>query len=292
MQKLAYTFALLAVLLWSTVASAFKISLQSLSVIELLLISNITSVLALFVIAVITRKLKNLRLFGRKDILQSLVFGFLNPFLYYLILFKAYDLLPAQQAQSINYTWAITLSLLAVPILKQKLSKNDLFGLVLAYFGVLIISTQGDLNSFKNTNLTGVAYALLSTVIWALYWVYNTKQNKEPICSLLLNFSFGLVFVLLYYFTTTEINPISVRGALGAVYVGLFEMSLTFYLWLNALRLSQNTAKISTLIFLSPFLSLIFIHYFVGEDIKGATLIGLTVIILGVLIQRKRSEVS
>ena len=203
-------------------------------------------------------------------------------------MFNAYDLLPAQQAQAINYTWAITLALLAVPILKQSLSKYDLYGLVIAYLGVLIISTQGSLTSFENTNLKGVSYALFSTLIWALYWVLNTKQTKDPVIALLLNFSFGLCFVLTYYLVTQDIKPISVKGIMGAIYVGFFEMSITFFLWLTALKLSDSTAKISTLIFLSPFLSLIFIHYFVGESIKVSTFVGLAVIVMGVLIQRKK----
>lgn len=290
MQKTAYIYALLAVLLWSTVASAFKLSLRTLSVVELLLISNTASVVVLFIIALLAGKLRSLREFTVTDVFQALLFGFLNPFLYYLILFNAYHLLPAQQAQAINYTWAITLSLLAVPILKQSLSKADLVGLVLAYFGVLIISTQGSLSRFEQTNFAGVAYALLSTLIWALYWVLNTKQQKEPVVALLLNFSFGLVFILAYYLYQFEFRAPDYNGLVGAIYVGVFEMSLTFYFWLLALRLTNNTAKISTLIFLSPFLSLGFIHYFVGEDIHPATFIGLVVIIIGVLIQRQKTH--
>ena len=290
MQKQSYIYALIAVLLWSTVASAFKLSLRFLTVTELVLISTASSVIALFLIALLTGKLSAIRSFTRQDILLATLFGFLNPFLYYHILFKAYDLLPAQQAQAINYTWAITLALISVPVLKQALSKYDVIGLVIAYSGVLIISTQGDLASFEKTNIKGVGYALLSTLIWALYWVYNTRQNKPVVISLLLNFSFGLVFILLYYLFTAEIRAIRFNGYFGAIYVGLFEMSLTFLLWLSALKLSDSTAKISTLIFLSPFLSLIFIHYFVGEKIQVATFIGLVVIISGVLIQRKKSK--
>ena len=289
MGKSSYSFALASVILWSTVASAFKISLQYLTVVELLLVSNITSVLVLFLIALLKGKLKELAAFDLRAILLSAIFGFLNPFLYYLVLFSAYDLLPAQQAQAINYTWAITLALLAVPIIKQSLSKYDFLGLVIAYLGVLIISTQGNFTSFEDTNLKGIAYALLSTVIWALYWVLNTKQTRDPIIALLLNFSFGLCFISIYYLANENINPMSIKGIFGAIYIGFFEMSITFFLWLTALKLSDNTAKTSTLIFLSPFLSLIFIHYFVGEDIKVTTLIGLGVIISGVLIQRKKT---
>jgi len=290
MQKKSIIYALTAVLLWSTVASAFKLSLRYLTVTELLLISTISSVIALFIIAWIKGNLSIIGSLTRYEILLAAFFGFLNPFLYYFVLFNAYDLLPAQQAQSINYTWAITLALLAVPILKQPLSKYDLLGLLIAYFGVLIISTEGDITSFANINIKGIGYALLSTLIWALYWVLNTRQKMQVSIALLLNFSFGLFFVVLYYFATAEIRLMNLNGVLGAVYVGLFEMSLTFLLWLMALKLSDSTAKISTLIFLSPFLSLIFIHYFVGEQIQIATLVGLVVIITGVFIQSKMNK--
>ena len=75
-------------------------------------------------------------------------------------------------------------------------------------------------------------------------------------------------------------------GLLGASYVGLFEMGITFVLWLSALKLSETTAKVGNLIFLSPFLSLIFIHFFVGEDILASTFIGLILIVAGILIQQ------
>ena len=55
-------------------------------------------------------------------------------------------------------------------------------------------------------------------------------------------------------------------------------MSITFVIWLMALKYSENTAKVSNLIFLSPFIALIFISITVGETIRIATLIGLVLI--------------
>jgi drug/metabolite transporter (DMT)-like permease len=55
---------------------------------------------------------------------------------------------------------------------------------------------------------------------------------------------------------------------------------------LMAMKLTDNTARISNLIFLSPFLSLIFIHFLLGEKILFATFIGLILIILGLCCQR------
>lgn len=79
-------------------------------------------------------------------------------------------------------------------------------------------------------------------------------------------------------------------GLVGAAYVGVFEMGITFVLWISALKLSENTAKVGNLIFLSPFLSLVFIHFLVGEDILPSTFIGLVFIVMGLFIQQLKAR--
>jgi drug/metabolite transporter (DMT)-like permease len=63
-------------------------------------------------------------------------------------------------------------------------------------------------------------------------------------------------------------------------------MCINFILWLMALKLSSTTAKVSNLIYLSPFISLILIHFFVGEVILLSTIIGLLFIVGGIIIQQ------
>jgi len=91
---------------------------------------------------------------------------------------------------------------------------------------------------------------------------------------------------VIYYLVSSELRVPPVNGLLGAAYVGVFEMGICFVLWLLAMKLTNNTARISNLIFLSPFLSLLFIHFLLGEDILPATFIGLSLIIIGLLCQR------
>ncbi|GIR70608.1 MAG: hypothetical protein CM15mP74_18590 [Halieaceae bacterium] len=57
---------------------------------------------------------------------MCLFVGWLNPGLYYLVLFAAYDQLPAQEAMAINYSWGITLALIAAPLLQQRLTLGAL----------------------------------------------------------------------------------------------------------------------------------------------------------------------
>ncbi len=280
-----YILALIAVILWSTVASAFKISLRYLAPAQLLFYSSFSSCLVLFIVIVLQGRGKQLLHLRKNDFLVSVKFGFLNPFLYYLVLFSAYDLLPAQQAQALNYSWAVTLSLLAVPFLGQRIRPAELIAITVSYAGVVVISTKGDILALHFESPAGVALALFSTLIWALYWIANTKDNREPVIGLFLNFICSLPMIAAYLFVTQGLREVRLPGLLGAVYVGIFEMGVTYILWLKALKGSSNTARIANLIFISPFLSLVMIHFLVGEEILRSTMVGLVFIISGLLLQ-------
>lgn len=287
-ERTALLLGLGAVFLWSTVATAFKLALRYLEPIELLLYSGSFSTLLLGGILLYRKKMHLVFRCSRREYRMSVFLGLLSPFLYYLILFKAYDLLPAQQAQPLNYTWAITLSLLAVPLLGQRVRWQQWLALLISYCGVVIISTEGRPLSFEFTDPFGVFLALVSTIVWSLYWIYNTRDTRDPVVGLFVNFVCSFPFVLITCLLTTGLRVPPLQGILGAAYVGTFEMGACFVLWLMAMKKTANTAALSNLIFLSPFLSLIFIHFLVGEKILGATLIGLLLIVAGLLCQRLR----
>ncbi|MBU1040583.1 MAG: DMT family transporter [Proteobacteria bacterium] len=286
-QRRAYLYGLGTVLIWSTVATAFKIALRHLDHLQLLLVADAVSVLTLALILTAQGKLPLLRGLTRGEALRCALLGALNPFLYYVILFKAYSLLPAQVAQPLNYTWAITLSLLSVPLLGQKLTRRDLLAICVSYAGVVVLSTQGRLTALDFGNPLGVGLALFSTLIWALYWIGNTKSATDPVLALFLNFAFALPLVLGATLLFSEMPPANVEGLLAAAYVGVFEMGVSFVLWLSAMRLTSSAAKIGNLIFLSPFLSLLFISSFLGESIHATTYAGLVLILGGNLLQKR-----
>lgn len=288
-RRKALLFGLATVTIWSTVASAFKIALRTLDPLQLLLVACAVSILALAAILAVQGKLGEIARMGRKETLRCGLLGALNPFLYYMILFQAYDLLPAQEAQPINYTWAVTLSLLSVPLLGQKLSLKDLGAILLSYFGVVVISTHGDILGMRFASPSGVVLALASTIIWALYWIAGTKDDRDPVVGLLANFLCSLPLTLLAVLCFSDPLPGSLAGLGGAAYVGVFEMGLAFVTWLTALRCAANAARVANLIFLSPFCSLILIHFFVGEEILPSTLVGLVLILVGLAVQRGKA---
>jgi drug/metabolite transporter (DMT)-like permease len=286
----ALLLGLAAVLLWSTVATAFKLTLRYLDVYQMLLYASISSALVLLLMVAIRGHLKDLVSLFKHDPRHFLLAALLNPCAYYLILFSAYDRLPAQQAQAINYTWAITLALMAVPLLGQSLRWRDVLAALMGYSGVLVIATRGDVLSLRFDSSTGVALALLSTLVWAYYWIINTRLQQDAVTGMCLKFLLSVPVCLVLCLMFSSLGPLPWQGLLGAGYIGLFEMGITFVLWSAALMSASRVARVSNLIFLAPLLSLIFIQSILGEPIVAATLVGLALIIPGALIQQLHSE--
>jgi drug/metabolite transporter (DMT)-like permease len=284
-QTRAYLFAGGAVLLWSTVASAFKLSLRYLEPLQLVFFASVISAAVLFAVLAVQNKIQLLLKYPKKHLPICLLLGLLNPCLYYFTLFEAYDRLPAQDALSINYTWPIMLVVLSIFILKQRVRMLELMSIIIAYFGVIIIAKHGNIFTLEFTDPSGVVFALASTLIWSTFWIFNVRLESDLTITLFLSFLFALPALSVITYIVCPVYEVSFKGLAGAIYIGFFEMGVTFVLWSSALRFSTTTAKVSSLAFATPFLSLLMIQVVVGEQIKIATLLGLILIVAGIMLQ-------
>jgi len=286
-QTKAYVFGLSAVALWSTVACAFKLALRHVGPPELLLWATLVSALALGITLAAQGRLAALRPSSRAELLRSAGVAALNPFLYYLILFKAYSLLPGQEAQPLNFIWGIVLPLMSIPLLGQRIRWPSLLALVVSFAGVYVIATRGQLGSLRFTHPVGVSLAVGSSILWALYWILNVRDPRDEVVKLSYNFAFGFAFTFVYVLATGQLRPPPAPALLGGAYVGLFEMGITFLLWLKALKCARTTAQVANLIFLAPFVSLVLLHFIAGEAIYRSSVAGLVLIVAGNLLQRR-----
>jgi drug/metabolite transporter (DMT)-like permease len=291
-QSRAYLFALLTVLSWSTVATAFKIALRELNYIQVLLISNAVALGVYGVILLLRHERVKILPLSRRDLGFSVLQALLNPFGYYLILFKVYSILPAQIAQPVNFIWPVVLMILSAPLLRQPIRLTGLLALLVSFAGVVVLSSQGNLLHFRLNEPVGIALALSSSVVWSLFWIINIKDKRDDVLKLFLSATISLLFVMVLASATGNLSFIFTKPLLPAVYIGLFEMGIPFVLWLKALQLSESTGKISNLIYLTPFLSLIFIHTILREKLYYTSIIGLGLIIAGILIQRIKKQPS
>jgi drug/metabolite transporter (DMT)-like permease len=281
----AYLFAILAVLFWSTSPTAFKLGLQHINTWQLLTGATLASAVVLGIITAIQGKLQSLLTFTRKDFVFSALMGLLNPVAYYLILFKAYTILPAQVAQPLNMVWPIVLVLLAIPILGQQIHWKSIGAMLISFSGVILISLMGGTVGDHPESRVGILLALSTSVIWASYFIFNTRDKRDPVARLFLNFTFAALFLLLAGTFTENPFPDSSEGWFAALYVGVFELGITFVLWLMAIKLAPRSDRISNLVYMAPFLSLLLVSQVLGEKIYITTVSGIILLVTGIVLQ-------
>lgn len=285
-------YAGLAILFWSTIPTAFKLGLNEMAILPMLTIASLTSALVLLIVLITTKKAALIKRSSSREIFNSAILGLINPFIYYIILLKAYQLLPAQVAQPLNMIWPIILVFLSVPILGQKIKTKSFIALFVSFAGVYIISSQGDIFSRHPANLTGVLLATGSSVFWALFFIMNVRDKRDEAVKLFLNFFFGSIYLVIALTLTGgwHWEGLTITGVSAAIYTGIFEMGITFFFWLKALRMAETTDKVSNLVYLAPFLSLIFVHFILHESVYYTTPAGLILIVAGILISNHKAS--
>ena len=280
-ERRALLYALTSVVLWSTVATGFKLGLRALAPMQLLLLGCVIA-LVFFAAA---RAFVSTKLTLRQHVAAAAL-GLVNPFAYYLILFEAYDRLPAQIAQPLNFTWAIALALLAIPLLRQRLSARGWAGVLIGYVGVVVILTEGKFDSLGHFDPLGVALALGSALIWAWYWIMTVRLGIHPVPLMLNGFAVATCLVAVVCWATVGLPTLNLETVGYGAWVGLVETGIAFLLWQRAIALTQHTGKLGVLIFLAPFLSLILIATVLREAIHPSAVVGLALIAVGLALSR------
>jgi drug/metabolite transporter (DMT)-like permease len=171
-------------------------------------------------------------------------------------------------------------------LLGQKLNYRSFFAIFISFGGVYIISSRDKFFSFDISQPFGIFLATGSSIIWALFWIYNVKDKRAEIHKLTLSFFFSLFFISIALFFFSSFQLPATKGLMAAIYTGLFEMGLTYVLWLKALQLADRSDRISNLVFISPFFALVWIHLVLGEQIYNTSIIGLVFIILGIFVHQ------
>ena len=275
--------ASVAVVSWSTVATAFKVALQTMSTFEMLFVACATALIIFTIWMLATGSWHELRLITPQLWGRFAILGLIAPVVYYLMLFKAYELLPAQIAQPINYIWPILLALLLAIVERKPISKSKYMGMVVSLGGVVVISLGGTAISGE-ISFWGIVLAIVSALLWGIYWMINDslKDQVSEIPALFLTFLFGMLYLFIGNLFM-PVKHVELPSLLSGVYIGAFEMGIPFICFGMAIRETKNPALINQLCYLAPFLSLFFISLVLEEPIMPSTYAGLILIIGGII---------
>lgn len=286
--KKTYFLAGTAILMWSTMATVSKLLLNSMSNFQVLCLSALLAALTMLAINAGSGKLALLKTYRLKDYLIMTGVGLLGIFLYYTLYYIGMGRLLASQAFIINYLWPIMSVLFAAILLKEKMTVRKVVAIGMSFLGVVIV-TGRDLIQFNPQMIFGAAMCAGAAVCYGAFTALNKKYSYEKTISMMIAFFTAFVLSFLLNLATGEAWDLSSGQWAGLAWNGVFSMGIGNTAWALAME-KGNTAKISNLAYITPFVSLIWTALILKEEISIWSVAGLCVIVLGILIQLKDSK--
>lgn len=285
--KRSYFYALLTILLWGSSAAISKMLLSRLNDFQILLYVSLFAMIGLFLIVLFQKKLHLIRNYTIKDYITFSYMGFIGMYLYQIFFLKAMFYLPAQEAFIINYLWPVMVVIFASLILKEKVTLKKFAGIILSFAGVFLVACKGDIFTIKFDNTIGILYALMAAISYGIFSVLGKKLKYEEFVSMMFYYLFTFIYSLITVLATSVIPKVSLFQISGLLWYGIFVSGLAYVFWFLALKYG-DTAKMSNIVFLTPFVSLIYIYLLLGEKILLTSFIGLLIIVSGMLVQSIR----
>jgi len=284
--KKEYIYAGAAILCWSTIATISKLLLGSLDSMQITFISSAFAFLFLLMINIFKGNMRLLKEYKPFDYLKMSGIGILGIFIYHLFLYMGIDCMDASQAFIINYLWPIMSVVSACVILKEKMTLRKTIAILLSFAGVVIVTANGNLLAIGKETLIGAAYCVIAAASYGLFSALNKKEDYDKYFSMMVFYFAATTVSLAYNIATKNSFSLDLLQTVGLVWMGVFTNALAFTFWALALKIG-DTAKVSNLAYITPFLSLVWTTLILHEPFNINSIIGLGVIVLGIFIQLK-----
>ncbi len=274
----------LCILSWGLIPVVTKYILIELNNLQMLFYSTIFSCTVMGGIVLFQKKTSVLATYSIYDYAKVGVLGFLGTYLYYVLLYGALALTSASEGFILAYTWPMLVIILAFPLLREKLTIKKLCSIFISFLGIMVIVTHGSIFTLSFTSLQGDILALGGACVFALFSVLGKKYQYDQVVSVFIYFVTALVFITPTLLLFSSLKMPSFHVWLWLLLNGFLVNGVSYIFWFKALEYG-DTSVISNALYLTPFLSLVYIALFLGEQILLSTVVGLVIIVVGIVLQ-------
>ena len=217
---------------------------------------NIIAALLLTAVAFGAIKHQTLLKIKAHDWLKIILIGLIGGSIPFLLFFKGLSLTDASSAGFWNKTIFIWVAILAWPILKEKLSKIQMFA-----FGLIILGNLSLLWPFKLMLNEASILILLATVAWALEYILAKKFMSNIRVEILAwgRMFFGSIFLLLYLLVTNQASGLFKISAGQLPWLLIVGLILFIYVtfWYGALKRLPAALTAAVMTIASPITTLL-----------------------------------
>jgi drug/metabolite transporter (DMT)-like permease len=242
----------------------------------------ISSSTALFSIALFNRKLLRIR---KQHIPQLILFGVFAVALQRVAYFYTVDLTTATIAAIMFYTYPIFVTVYTAIFLKEKITSLTIIAVILAFFGVTLVVKAYE-TSWLNANMLGLVFGVLTSVLFALYFLMAKKLREHYTNWTLLLYGDGIGSVALaptLFFAYTEITSYTSELWFLICIIALFPSLTAYLLFSYALKYVEST-KGSILSLVEPLSAAAFSTTILGETFEPMQILGVILALAGILL--------
>jgi drug/metabolite transporter (DMT)-like permease len=230
-------------------------------------------------------KSKELNIKKFKELFPVALVGALNP----ILLFIALQFTKASFSPLIYASVPALTAIYSAVVLKKKLNKMEILGILIGLFGVGIIVLLPYLESHTfELSLLGNILIFGASIAFLFYGILSKKKQRDSsISPLALTFYFSVVtFLVSLPFASFEVykygisSDINIMHILSAIYVGLFGTGVFYLSYQYALK-NGSTLTASLFTYLQPVFGIILASVFLGEPVTLVLILGGTLAVIG-----------
>ena len=284
-------FLLLAVIFWGWSFVFTKIRLDFVTPIELMALRFLLGVPFLYLVI----RIKKIKLqFEKKDYKKILLGGIIITIHFFI------QITGLQTTSATNTGWIISitpliLAVLSFFILKEKIGRNAIAGIIVATIGILLLVSRGDIGNLDWLSSVGDWLVLLSAHTWAIYTV-ATRDISRTYNPLAVTFAILIPSALMtigYVSVSSDWSKFllfSTEALISLIILGLLCLGTAHWFWQEGIA-KFGAARAGLFLYLEPLATTALAVPYLGEQFGIYSAIGGLLVLGGVFMAEKKKKI-
>ena len=291
-----FLMMMLAIVFWALAFPFIYIGLDKLSFINLTIMRFFVVCVTFLILIVLKRNWFSK--IHKKDIPSIFLLGFFGVMVYHFGLNYGEQYITAGAASLIIATSPVYILILAAVFLKEKITFFKFLGIILALFGVIIISILGKQGEEIKIQTAFAAIAvLIAAIVSAFYTIAGKKllsrYNGLSLTAYVILFG-SIILVPLSIFNSSLINEVSNMQSVtwfAVIFLGVFSTVIGYGIWYMALEI-KTASEISVYLYAIPVLSTIASYLLFKDTITIFFILGGIFVIIGIVLVNMKQKNS
>ncbi|MGB4503786.1 MAG: EamA family transporter [Syntrophaceticus sp.] len=279
---------LFVIIIWGSSFASIKIILPQVPPNTLALLRFIMASIALGLFLVITKQPR----LQKNDLPGIMLSGLSGIAIFNVLQNQGLRYAGATDAAILIAMSPVFIALLSWVILKERISRLQVVGIVIAFSGSVLVATNGSFNNlgFNKLRLYGDLLVLLSSLAWAIFSITLKKLlTRYPPTTIMTYSTFvGTVFLIPFSLMEYPVDFLAVNftGWINIIYLGLLASAVGNLIWNSALE-KVPAVTAGAYLYLSPVVAAVIAFIFLHEIPSLYTVSGGLIIIMGTFFASK-----